>query len=306
MLSHSIEIPCRNPHTKEASYAQKKPNHAAHQGSGTHSPPGRTALLGLAALFGPATRGKNKGKTGQGISAANFSPATQMPTHAAHQGGGTHSPQGLATLLSGAGVFGSNTEREKKKSREYGAWHKCCQILSAQGPQIKKEAAIAHGVYGASPSHQMVGAWSRPEQVTATASNPTTRLVLSRPSTECTQSGLMGRPETPKQRSGARPRGMTRRPPTQPPRGMPSMQPTREVAHAAPKGRGRCLDRSVSAADFFWHPNPNPNQLLPTLFSSAGCSNQPRPTIFREEPASMEALPIFSWPWNASSRKRPH
>jgi hypothetical protein len=93
---------------KEASYAQKKPNHAAHQGGGTRSPPGRTALLGLAVLFGPATSSKNKGKIGQGISAANFLLATQTPTHAAHQGGGTRSSQGLATLLSGAGLFGSN------------------------------------------------------------------------------------------------------------------------------------------------------------------------------------------------------
>jgi hypothetical protein len=88
---------------KEASYvaAQKKPNHVAHQGGGTRSPPGRTALLGSAALFGPATSGKNKGNTRQGISAANFSPATRTPTHAAHQGGGTRSPQGLAPLLRG-------------------------------------------------------------------------------------------------------------------------------------------------------------------------------------------------------------
>jgi hypothetical protein len=49
---------------KEASYAQKKPNHAAHQdqGGGTRSPLVRTVLLGLAALFGPATSGKIRGK----------------------------------------------------------------------------------------------------------------------------------------------------------------------------------------------------------------------------------------------------
>jgi hypothetical protein len=95
---------------EEASYAaaQKKPNHAVHQGGGTRSPPGRTALLGSAALFGPATSGKIKGKTGQGVSAADLSLATWMPTHAAHQGGGTRSPQGWAALLSGAVLFGSN------------------------------------------------------------------------------------------------------------------------------------------------------------------------------------------------------
>jgi hypothetical protein len=47
---------------KEASYAQKKPNHVAHQGGGTRTPLGRTALLGSAALFGPATSGKIRGK----------------------------------------------------------------------------------------------------------------------------------------------------------------------------------------------------------------------------------------------------
>jgi hypothetical protein len=48
---------------KEASYAAalKKPNHTAHQGSGTRSPPGLTALFGSAALFGPTTSSKNKG-----------------------------------------------------------------------------------------------------------------------------------------------------------------------------------------------------------------------------------------------------
>ncbi len=83
---------------KEASYAaaQKKPNHVAHQGGGTRSPPGWTVLFDLAALFGPTTSSRKKGKTGQGVSAANFSPATWTPTHAAHPGGGTRSPQGSA------------------------------------------------------------------------------------------------------------------------------------------------------------------------------------------------------------------
>jgi hypothetical protein len=46
----------------EAACAQNKPNPAAHQGSGTGAPPGRTALPGSAALVGPATSGKIMGK----------------------------------------------------------------------------------------------------------------------------------------------------------------------------------------------------------------------------------------------------
>jgi hypothetical protein len=63
---------------KDAPYVatQKKPNQAAHQGSGTCSPQVSTALFGLEALFGPTAGGKHKGKTRQGVSAANFLPAT--------------------------------------------------------------------------------------------------------------------------------------------------------------------------------------------------------------------------------------
>ncbi len=68
--------------------AQRKANHAAHQGGGTRSPQGSTALFG-------STVGK-KGKTGQGVSTANFLPAPRKPTHAVHQGGGTRDPQELA------------------------------------------------------------------------------------------------------------------------------------------------------------------------------------------------------------------
>ncbi len=145
---------------KEASYAAalKTPNHTAHQGSGTCSPPGLTALFGLAALFGPTTSGKNKGKTRQGVSAANFSPATWTPTYAAHQGGGARSPQGSAVLLSGAVLFGSNTGKTFQGKAGQGV--SAANFLSAQGPQYKEEAAIAHGVRGASHSHQMAGAWS--------------------------------------------------------------------------------------------------------------------------------------------------
>ncbi len=41
-------------------------------------------------------------------------------------------------------------------------------------------------------------------------------------------------PETPMQRPGCRPRGTTRTPPMQPPRGRPTTRPTRVVDHAAP------------------------------------------------------------------------
>jgi hypothetical protein len=59
---------------KEASYtaSQGEPNHAAHQGGGTHSPKVTTALLGLTALSGVTTDRKLKGKTGQGESTADF------------------------------------------------------------------------------------------------------------------------------------------------------------------------------------------------------------------------------------------
>ena len=44
---------------KDAPYVvtQKKPNHMAHQGGGTHSPQVLTALSELAALFGPTAGG---------------------------------------------------------------------------------------------------------------------------------------------------------------------------------------------------------------------------------------------------------
>ncbi len=94
---------------EEAPYlaSQKKPNHATHQGSGTRSPQVSTALFGSAALFGPTTGGKNKGKTGQGVSAANFLLATRRPTHEPHHGSGTCSPQVQAALFSLAVLFDS-------------------------------------------------------------------------------------------------------------------------------------------------------------------------------------------------------
>jgi hypothetical protein len=61
---------------KEASYtaSQRESKHAAHQGGGTRSPQGLTALFGLTASSGVLAYKKIKGKTGQGVnSAAIFS-----------------------------------------------------------------------------------------------------------------------------------------------------------------------------------------------------------------------------------------
>jgi hypothetical protein len=87
----------------EAAYAQNKPNPAAHQGSGTRAPPGRTALPGSAALVGPAMSGKNKGKTGQSASAANFfiSPGTPAQRRGRYSPWG---PRGEPQPPSGRGV----------------------------------------------------------------------------------------------------------------------------------------------------------------------------------------------------------
>jgi hypothetical protein len=109
--------------SEQAGWATKrKANHAAHQGGGTRSPQGSTAL------FGP-TVVENQGKTGQRVSAANFllaprkagdphaeawlawlqagrdrkeaahAAAQRKTKHAAHQGGGTRTPQVLTVLF---------------------------------------------------------------------------------------------------------------------------------------------------------------------------------------------------------------
>ncbi len=61
---------------KEATHAaaQRKTNHAAHQGGGRGTPQVLTALSG-------STVGKNQRKTGQSASAANFLPALEVPLH---------------------------------------------------------------------------------------------------------------------------------------------------------------------------------------------------------------------------------
>ncbi len=64
--------------------------------------------------------------------------------------------------------------------------------------------------------------------------------------------------------------------------------------------------QGVSAANFFWNLTLTLINCCLRCSALQRCSNQPRQTIFREEPASAEALPIFSWPRKASSKKRPH
>jgi hypothetical protein len=71
-----------------------------------------TALFGSVALFGPTVGGKNKGKTGHGVSAADFLPATRKPTHEPHHGSGSRSPQVLLALFSLAALFGSTAEEK--------------------------------------------------------------------------------------------------------------------------------------------------------------------------------------------------
>jgi hypothetical protein len=88
---------------KEAAHAaaQRKTNHTAHQGGGTRTPQVSTALSG-------STVGKNQGKTGQGVSAADFLPAPRKSPYAAHQGGGTCDPPELAPFSSAA-LYGPPT-----------------------------------------------------------------------------------------------------------------------------------------------------------------------------------------------------
>ncbi len=117
---------------------QKKPNHATHQGSGTRSPQVLTALSGSAVLFGPTAGGKNKWKTGQGVSAANFLPATRKPTHEPHHGSGTRSPQVSAALFSLAALFGLTVEENFQGKTRQGV--STANFLPAQGSQYKKEA----------------------------------------------------------------------------------------------------------------------------------------------------------------------
>ncbi len=85
---------------KEAAHAaaQRKTNHASHQGDGTRSPKVLTALFG-------STMGKNQGKTRQGVSTANFLPAPRKSLYAAHQGGGMWDPPELV-LFSLAALYG--------------------------------------------------------------------------------------------------------------------------------------------------------------------------------------------------------
>ena len=59
-------------------------------------------------------------------------------------------------------MFGSNADFFFQGNTGQGV--SAANFLSAQGPQFKEEAAIAHGVRRASPSHQMAGVWSTKNQ----------------------------------------------------------------------------------------------------------------------------------------------
>ena len=69
-----------------------KDTHMAHQGVGTPSHQGLPALFDPMALCGSSAGKKTKENTGQGWSAADFSPAPHQPTCAAYQGSNTRIP----------------------------------------------------------------------------------------------------------------------------------------------------------------------------------------------------------------------
>ncbi len=129
---------------KEAAHAasQRKTNHATHQGGGMRNPKVLTALFG-------STVGKNQGKTGQGVSAANFLPAPRKSPYAAHQGSGTPDPPELAPFSSAA-LYGPPAVA--KPQGKTGQGISAAGFLPATGTQYKKEAAIAQGARG--PSHR--------------------------------------------------------------------------------------------------------------------------------------------------------
>ncbi len=129
---------------KEAAHvaAQRKTNHAAHQGGGTRSPKMSTALFG-------STVGKNQGETRQGIIAANFLPAPRKSPYTAHQGGGTRDPPELAPF-SLAALYGPPAVAKSQGKTGQGV--SAAGFLPATGIQYEKEAAIARGARG--PSHR--------------------------------------------------------------------------------------------------------------------------------------------------------
>jgi hypothetical protein len=127
---------------KEAAHAaaQRNTNHAAHQGGRTCTPQVSRALSG-------STVGKNQGKTGQGVSAANF---LRKSPCAAHQGGGMRDPPELA-LFSLAALYGPPVVAKPQGKTRQGV--SAAGFLPATGTQYKKEAAIAQGAHG--PSHRL-------------------------------------------------------------------------------------------------------------------------------------------------------
>jgi hypothetical protein len=96
-----------------------------------------------------STVGKNQGKTGQGVSAANFLPAPRKSPYAAHQGGGMRNPPELAPF-SLAALYGPPAVAKPQGKTGQGV--SAAGFLPAMETQYKKEAAIAQGARG--PSHR--------------------------------------------------------------------------------------------------------------------------------------------------------
>ena len=119
---------------EEATHAavQRKTNHAAHQGGRTRTPQVSTALSG-------STVGKNQGKTGQGVSAANFLPAPRKSPYTAHQGGGMRNPPELA-LFSLAALYGPPVVAKPQGKTGQGV--SAAGFFPTTGTQYEKEAAI--------------------------------------------------------------------------------------------------------------------------------------------------------------------
>ncbi len=102
------------------------------------------------------------GDTGAWVQAWEAAYAQNKPNLAAHQGGGTRAPPGRTVLPGLAALVRPATSGKNKGKTKQSA--STVDFLSAQEPQLKEEAAIAHGVRGTSPSHQVRGAYSAKNQ----------------------------------------------------------------------------------------------------------------------------------------------